>query len=357
MRCRRAWRTSPILRPTLRPVVLMAQVALAKSTSFIALLRADGRLLDVTDAPLTSAGLDRHEVIGHLLWQTPWCRHSEDVQADLRRAVELAADGRFARFDVELMLGSAGTVSETVDLVLRPLRGDDGRVAFIVAEGRQVSDRKRAEERIARQNAELSVLTDRLARIHHYRERLLAELSHDLRAPLQIVLTRAERLRRHPRRGAGGRDPGHPAGRAGRARAGRRHARAGPPRPRRGPPGAGRRRPRGHRALGRRAVRRAGLRARHPARSSRRPSRSRRASTPSASAASISNLLANALRYAPAGGVVRCSLGRRRRHRGDRDRRQRRRRAARAARAAVRALPHGRQRRTAAPAPASGWRS
>jgi signal transduction histidine kinase len=177
---------------------LMAQVALAKATSFIALLRADGRLLDVTDAPLTSAGLDRHEVIGHLLWQTPWCRHSEDVQADLRRAVELAADGRFARFDVELMLGSAGTVSETVDLVLRPLRGDDGRVAFIVAEGRQVSDRKRAEERIARQNAELSVLTDRLARIHHYRERLLAELSHDLRAPLQIVLTRAERLRRHP---------------------------------------------------------------------------------------------------------------------------------------------------------------
>jgi signal transduction histidine kinase len=177
---------------------LMAQVALAKATSFIALLRADGRLLDVTDAPLTAAGLDRHEVIGHLLWQTPWCRHSEAVQADLRRAVELAADGRFARFDVELMLGSAGTVSETVDLVLRPLRGDDGRVAFVVVEGRQVSDRKRAEERIARQNAELSVLTDRLARIHHYRERLLAELSHDLRAPLQIVLTRAERMRRHP---------------------------------------------------------------------------------------------------------------------------------------------------------------
>jgi PAS domain S-box-containing protein len=176
---------------------LMAQVALAKSTSFIALLRADGRLLDVTDAPLTSAGLDRHEVVGHLLWQTPWCRHSEAVQADLRRAVELAADGRFARFDVELMMGSGGTVPETVDLVLRPLRGADGRVAFIVAEGRQVSDRKRAEERIARQNAELSVLTDRLARIHHFRERLLAELSHDLRAPLQIVLTRAERLRRH----------------------------------------------------------------------------------------------------------------------------------------------------------------
>ena len=101
---------------------LMASVALAKATSFIALLRADGRMLDVTDAPLTAAGIDRHEVVGHLLWQTPWCRHSEDVQADLRRAVELAADGRLARLDVELMMGSGGIVSETVDLVLRPLR-------------------------------------------------------------------------------------------------------------------------------------------------------------------------------------------------------------------------------------------
>jgi signal transduction histidine kinase/ActR/RegA family two-component response regulator len=178
---------------------LMAQVVFAKATSFVALLWADGRILDVTDAPLTAAGIDRPEVVGQLLWHTPWCRHSEDVQADLRRAVELAGDGRLARFDLELMLGSGGTVSETVDLVLRPLRGGDGRVALILAEGRQVSDRKRAEDRIARQNAELSVLTDRLARIHHFRERLLAELSHDLRAPLQIVLTRAERLRRNRR--------------------------------------------------------------------------------------------------------------------------------------------------------------
>src|SRR3954466_15101196 len=98
---------------------LMASVALAKATSFIALLRADGKMLDVTDAPLTAAGIDRHEVAGHPLWQAPWCRHSKDVQADLRRAVELAGDGRLARFGVELMMGSGGTVSETVDLVLR----------------------------------------------------------------------------------------------------------------------------------------------------------------------------------------------------------------------------------------------
>jgi nitrogen-specific signal transduction histidine kinase len=69
-------------------------------------------------------------------------------------------------------------------------------VAFIVAEGRNITDRKRVEERLSQQNAELSALTERLARVHDYRERLLAELSHDLRAPLHAVVTRSEQMLR-----------------------------------------------------------------------------------------------------------------------------------------------------------------
>jgi hypothetical protein len=52
------------------------------------------------------------------------------------------------------------------------------------------------ERRLERNNAELSALTERLARVHDYRERLLGELSHDLRAPLQVVITRAEQMLR-----------------------------------------------------------------------------------------------------------------------------------------------------------------
>ena len=41
-----------------------------------------------------------------------------------------------------------------------------------------------------------AALTERLARVHDYRERLLGELSHDMRAPLQVVITRSEQLLR-----------------------------------------------------------------------------------------------------------------------------------------------------------------
>lgn len=176
---------------------LMAQVAHAKSSSFIALLDGEGHVLDVNPAALIAGGLDRTEVIGLPLWATPWwSKTAPDAVSSLRHAVAGAAAGRFARFDVDVQIEGAGQGMGTLDLLLRPLRGRDGQVAFVVAEGRAITDRKRVEQRLAQQNAELSALTQRLARVHDYRERLLGELSHDLRAPLQVVITRSEQLLR-----------------------------------------------------------------------------------------------------------------------------------------------------------------
>jgi PAS domain S-box-containing protein len=176
---------------------LMAQVAHAKSSSFIALLDAGGHVLDVNPAALISGGVDRAEVIGLPLWATAWWARADAETVEMvQRAVGAASEGRFARFDVDVQIEGAGRAVGTLDLLLRPLRGRDGQVAFMVAEGRTVTDRKRVEQRLARQNAELSALTERLTRVHDYRERLLGELSHDLRAPLHVVITRAEQLLR-----------------------------------------------------------------------------------------------------------------------------------------------------------------
>jgi signal transduction histidine kinase len=176
---------------------LMARVAHVKSSSFIALLDAGGRVVDITPQALIAGGIDRAEAIGLPLWATPWWKATDPAdRRALERAVVAAADGRFSRFDVDLLIEAGGRESGTLDLSLRPLRGQDGRVAFVVAEGRPITDRKRVEQRLARQNAELSALTERLARVHDYRERLLGELSHDLRAPLQLVVTRAEQVLR-----------------------------------------------------------------------------------------------------------------------------------------------------------------
>src|SRR3954451_21239919 len=61
---------------------LMAQVAHAKSSSFLALLDAEGHVLDVNPAALIAGTVDRLEVAGPPLWSTPWwsAAPAEDVR-------------------------------------------------------------------------------------------------------------------------------------------------------------------------------------------------------------------------------------------------------------------------------------
>src|SRR3954462_13789693 len=76
---------------------LMAQVVLAKSSNFTALLDSAGNVLDVNPTALITGGVDLSEVVGLLLWVTPWWSGSgADDVAMVSAAVAAAAEGRFA---------------------------------------------------------------------------------------------------------------------------------------------------------------------------------------------------------------------------------------------------------------------
>src|SRR4051794_14273784 len=128
---------------------LMAQVAHEKSSSFIALLSREGHLLDINPAALIAGGVDRAEVIGLPLPTTTWWEGmGPDAIASLAGALAAAGGGHFVRFDVDVRLTGSSEGRGTMDLILRPLRGRDGQVAFVVAEGRAITDRKRVEQRL-----------------------------------------------------------------------------------------------------------------------------------------------------------------------------------------------------------------
>ena len=119
---------------------LMAQVAHAKSSSFIALLDREGHVLDVNPAALIAGGIDRTEVIGLPLWVTPWWANATTpAKRDLERCILGAAEGRFARFDVDVQIEGAGRAAGAAAGPACRSRGRDGQVAFIVAEGRPIT--------------------------------------------------------------------------------------------------------------------------------------------------------------------------------------------------------------------------
>ena len=82
---------------------LMAQVAHAKSSSFIALLDAEGNVLDVNPAALIAGGLDQRRGARAAAVDDAWWREAGiETARGLQRAVTAAAEGQFARFDVDV---------------------------------------------------------------------------------------------------------------------------------------------------------------------------------------------------------------------------------------------------------------
>jgi PAS domain S-box-containing protein len=119
---------------------------------YIGLLSPDGTLLEANRASLEFAGdafgSKREHVVGRPFWETVWFVHTPGAPEKLREAVGRAAAGEFIRYEAPLMRPSGEEV--IFDFSLHPVRNKQGDVFLIVPEGRIITDRKRAEEELAK---------------------------------------------------------------------------------------------------------------------------------------------------------------------------------------------------------------
>jgi PAS domain S-box-containing protein len=119
----------------------------------IGMISPEGRLLEANRAALLFAGVTSEEVRGLPFWETPWWTHSPELQGRLQSAIARAAGGEFVR--VEVTHRSANGELRVLDFSLTPVFADDGSVASLVAEGRDISERKRTEHEKAQLQAQL----------------------------------------------------------------------------------------------------------------------------------------------------------------------------------------------------------
>lgn len=154
---------------------------------FMGLLQPDGTLLAVNDGPLQFRQLTRSQVIGFAFWDTPWWDHSEEVRDRLKQAVAEAAGGGFIRYEVEVP--NAEGEMKTFDLSLKPMVDEAGQVALLIAEGRDITERREAEEALQRAHDELEErVRQRTAQLTETKERLLEETDERKRADATLLL-------------------------------------------------------------------------------------------------------------------------------------------------------------------------
>ena len=121
-----------------------ARTVFDETFQFIGLMRPDGTLIEANRTALGFGGLTKQDVIGRLFWQTPWWSHSAELVEKLREGTRRAAAGELVRFEAHHPRPN-GKLSY-VDVSLKPVTNDAGEVVYIIPEGRDITDRKQAEE-------------------------------------------------------------------------------------------------------------------------------------------------------------------------------------------------------------------
>ena len=122
-------------------------------SAFVGLFSTDGRVIELNDAALKTAALRREDIVGRSFVEGPWWRHSEDARSRIANAIKAAARGMTVR--EELIAELLGGQSILVETVFNPLRDNSGQITHIVASGIDVTERRKAEQKIQEQLNEL----------------------------------------------------------------------------------------------------------------------------------------------------------------------------------------------------------
>lgn len=154
------------------------------SVQFQSLLTADCRVVSTNPAALSLVGGAVEQILGKFFWEVGWV--DEDQRGRVRDALDRAAGGELVALEIPRL--QAGR-KMWVDVSFKPVVDEDGMVAWIVAEGRdltQLRDREQA----------LSLAVDALTRSNQELERFAHVAAHDLQEPCRTIVSYAQLLER-----------------------------------------------------------------------------------------------------------------------------------------------------------------
>lgn len=143
---------------SIRENYALLRVIFEQSSSLMGLLNPDGTVLKANPTAFGFIEGKEAEVVGRLFWETPWWTHSPELQERLRRAIKAAARGESIRFETTHLTPEGKLYY--LDFSLKPVKDEKGNVILLVPEGRDITERKLAEETLRETMVKYRIVAD-----------------------------------------------------------------------------------------------------------------------------------------------------------------------------------------------------
>jgi len=160
-----------------------ARIIFDEMYQFVGILSPDGTLLECNRNALEEGGIIPERVFGKPFWETFWWTVTPETQEELRNAIARAAVGEFIRYDVDIYARTTSREIRRMEFSLRPVKDDEGRVVFLITEGRDITEEKRFEREIAQKDAQIQGLLDRIKEFHEISPQVFDSICNELRNP------------------------------------------------------------------------------------------------------------------------------------------------------------------------------
>ncbi len=123
---------------------------------FMGLLDLDGNLVTANQTALSFIGQQASGVLGRPFWETPWWRQTPDAEALLREAIRTSLQG--SRFRAEVINTDGAGQPVVLDFSLTAVRDASGSLAWLLAEGRDITTFAHDRDALAREEAKFRSL-------------------------------------------------------------------------------------------------------------------------------------------------------------------------------------------------------